>query len=236
MDNIRLVTILPATPEALYDAWLSSPGHTAMTGAPATSEARVGARHSAWNGYISGEHVELEPGRRILQTWRTTEFPESSPDSLLEIVLTLDGDDTRLTLIQNGIPDGQGEKYHEGWQDHYFAPMRAYFAAMRPAAESEAASTAGAKRKPVPPRAKASAKRAKKARKASAKKVGRASPMARAAGKKPARAAKGAKKAKRSADARASTKRAKSPRKAKAAAAGRKKTAKKGAKKSARKK
>src|SRR5579862_1350466 len=112
MDNIRLVTILPVTPEDLYDAWLSSLGHTAMTGAPATTEARVGARHTAWNGYISGEHVELEPGRRILQTWRTTEFPETSPDSLLEIVLTEDGDGTRITLIQNGIPDGQGEKYH----------------------------------------------------------------------------------------------------------------------------
>jgi uncharacterized protein YndB with AHSA1/START domain len=232
MDNIRLVTILPVTPEELYDAWLSSPGHTAMTGAPATSEARVGARHTAWNGYISGELVELEPGRRILQTWRTTEFPESAPDSLLEVVLVLDGNDTRLTLIQNGIPDGQGEKYHEGWQDHYFAPMRAYFASMRPAAESEARTAAGAKKKPAPPRAKASAKRAKKAGKASAQKRGKASAKARAAAKKPARAAKGAKKAKRAASARAATTRAKSPKKAKAAsAAGRKKSAKKGTRK-----
>jgi hypothetical protein len=224
MDNIRLVTILPVTPGDLYDAWLSSLGHTAMTGAPATSEALVGARHTAWNGYISGEHVELEPGRRILQTWRTTEFPESAPDSLLEIVLALVGNDTRLTLIQNGIPDGQGEKYHEGWQDHYFAPMYAYFAAMRPAAESEGTSTAGAKKKPAPPRARASAKRAKKAGKGSAK--------ARAAAKKPARMAKSAKKAKRSAGARAAGKRTSGPKKRKAtAAAGRKKSAKKSARK-----
>ncbi len=228
MDNIRLVTILPATPEDLYDAWLSSLGHTAMTGAPATTEARVGARHTAWDGYISGEHVELEPGRRILQTWRTTEFPETSPDSLLEIVLMEHGDGTRLTLIQNGIPDGQGEKYHEGWQDHYFAPMHAYFAAMRPAGAKKTpprAAAAGAK-KPAPPRAKASAR---KAVKASARKAKRPAP-ARAAAKSPARAAKKAKKAKKAqkASPRGATPRAKSAKKAKASGAVR---AKKGRKK-----
>ncbi len=228
MDNIRLVTILPATPEDLYDAWLSSLGHTAMTGAPATTEARVGARHTAWDGYISGEHVELEPGRRILQTWRTTEFPETSPDSLLEIVLTSDGDGTRLTLIQNGIPDGQGEKYHEGWQDHYFAPMHAHFAAMRPAGAKERPGAKSAKR-PAPPRAKASAKKAvkasaKKAVKASAKKAKRPA-QARAAAKK-------AKKAKKARTARGATKSAK---KAKATAAADRKKGRKGAKKGRRK-
>ena len=99
-----------------------------MTGSPATSQPHIGGRHTAWDGYISGEHVELEPGRRILQTWRTTEFPEGAPDSLLGIVFTRDTYGTRLTLIQNGIPDGHGEKYYDGWQDHYFAPMRAHFA------------------------------------------------------------------------------------------------------------
>ncbi|HTB75621.1 MAG TPA: SRPBCC domain-containing protein [Polyangiaceae bacterium] len=239
MDNIRLVTILPATPEDLYDAWLSSLGHTAMTGAPATTEARVGSRHTAWNGYISGEHVELEPGRRILQTWRTTEFPETSPDSLLEIVLTEDGDGTRITLIQNGIPDGQGEKYHEGWQDHYFAPMYAYFSAMRPAGakETRPRAAAAAAKKSGPPRAKASAKKA--AVKASAKKAKRPAQATaaakKAAAKSPARAAKKAKKAKKAKSARTATPRAKSAKKAKASGAvgakkGRKR-AKKGRKK-----
>jgi uncharacterized protein YndB with AHSA1/START domain len=172
MDNIRLVTRLPATPEDVYDAWLSSLRHTAMTGAPATSEARVGATHTAWDGYISGEHVELEPSRRIVQTWRTTEFPEGAPDSLLEIVLVQEGAGTRLTLIQNGIPDGQGEMYHDGWQSHYFAPMRAYFAAvLAPTRAKKAASAAKAKR-PAKPKRPTKAKRpAKKVAPRKAKKA-----------------------------------------------------------------
>ncbi len=185
MDNIRLTTTLPATPKDVYDAWLSSLGHTAMTGAPATSEAQVGGKHTAWDGYISGQHVELDPGRRILQTWRTTEFPTSAPDSLLEIVLTRIADGTHLTLIQTGIPDGQGEQYHEGWQDHYFAPMRAHFVAAKPKRRAEKAKPAKTKKAPAA-RAKAKAKPKTRATKATQK-----APTARAKAKpKPKRRAK----------------------------------------------
>ena len=39
---------------------------------------------TAWDGYISGRNVELIPGERIVQTWRTSEFGVSDPDSNLE--------------------------------------------------------------------------------------------------------------------------------------------------------
>ena len=42
--------VLPATPAAVYDAWMSSEGHAAMTGAPAAIDPHVGARFSAWDG------------------------------------------------------------------------------------------------------------------------------------------------------------------------------------------
>src|SRR5437870_2591355 len=62
--------------------------HTAFTGAKATIEALVGGKHSAWDGYIVGENLALEPNRRILQSWRSKEFPLDSEDSTLEVVLT----------------------------------------------------------------------------------------------------------------------------------------------------
>ena len=33
----------------------------------------------------------------------------------------------RLTLIHSGVPDGQTAYENGGWQDSYFAPMKAYF-------------------------------------------------------------------------------------------------------------
>jgi uncharacterized protein YndB with AHSA1/START domain len=116
-----------ARPEVIYDAWLSSSTHSAMTGAPASIEPRVGGKHDAWDGYISGEITALEPHARIAMTWRTTEFG-SAPDSTLEVLLEqVDEDDTLLTLVHEEIPEGQGDKYQQGWADFYFDPMIAFF-------------------------------------------------------------------------------------------------------------
>lgn len=49
------------------------------------------------------------------------------PASRLEITLIAEGDGTRLLLAHTEIPEGQGAQYQEGWVDHYFEPMSAYF-------------------------------------------------------------------------------------------------------------
>jgi uncharacterized protein YndB with AHSA1/START domain len=118
---------LPATPEEVFRAWLSTEGHTKMTGSPANVEPRVGGAFTAWDGYITGRTLELKPYTRIVQSWRTNEFAETDPDSKLEIVLEAHDDGTTLTLTHSGIPEGQAESYESGWEESYFAPMREYF-------------------------------------------------------------------------------------------------------------
>lgn len=126
-DSLRLSTFLPATPRRVYQAWLSSQAHSAFTGAEAEVEARVGGRHRAWEGYITGRILDLEANRRIVMTWRTTEFPSGSPDSRVEVLLDPEKSGTRLILLHSEIPPGDGPKYEEGWRENYFDPMRAYF-------------------------------------------------------------------------------------------------------------
>jgi activator of HSP90 ATPase len=98
-----------------------------MTGGSADIDPRVGGAHSAWDGYITGITLELEPDHRIVQSWRTSEFPADSPDSRLEITLETVSDGTRLTLRHSEIPTGQGASYESGWVENYFQPMAAYF-------------------------------------------------------------------------------------------------------------
>lgn len=119
--------VLPATPEAVYKAWMSSEGHAAMTGAGARVDGRVGGEFEAWDGYILGRTLALEPGRRIVQAWRTSEFADSDADSVIEVVLEPVEEGTQITLRHSGIPDGQPD-YEEGWRESYFDPMRDYFA------------------------------------------------------------------------------------------------------------
>jgi activator of HSP90 ATPase len=131
-NEFALSAVIPAKPQAIYQAWLSSDGHAAMTGSPARVEGGVGGIFTAWDGYISGKTLELEADRRIVLAWRTTEFPDGSPDSKVEILLEPVNGDTKVTLLHSQIPDGQTEDYRRGWEEFYFTPMRAYFSGQGP--------------------------------------------------------------------------------------------------------
>jgi uncharacterized protein YndB with AHSA1/START domain len=131
VERLRVATTFPADPADVYQAWITGTLHAEMTGAAATSEATKGGAFTAWNGYINGTHVALEPGKRIVQRWRTTDFPANAPDSTVEIRLSKAGKQARFTLLQSDIPDGQSDQYAEGWVSHYFDPMTSYFSKMR---------------------------------------------------------------------------------------------------------
>jgi activator of HSP90 ATPase len=173
MERLRLATTFDASPDDVYEAWISGDLHAAMTGSAATSVKRKGGAFTAWDGYISGTHVELEPGKRILQSWRTKEFPDKAPDSVLEIRLARTGKATRITLLQSGIPDGQSDMYTDGWQKFYFDPMTVYFET------KTAPSKKKAEHKVAPAKTKKKNARPAKVTKKAAKKTAPAKPAAK---------------------------------------------------------
>jgi uncharacterized protein YndB with AHSA1/START domain len=128
--DFTLTAFVPATPQAIYDAWLDSSGHTQMTGGEAEMSAKVGGSFSAWDGYISGQNLELVSHARIVQSWRTTRFTETDADSRIAVTLTPVADGTRLMLEHSNVPDGQTSYEMGGWQTHYFEPMEKYFRAL----------------------------------------------------------------------------------------------------------
>ncbi len=127
LETVRLTAVLPASADRIYAAWLDSTEHSRMTGGRAVVEPTVGGDHSAWDGYIEGKTLALEPGRRIVQTWRSSDFPLGAGDSRLEVHLLDVPAGCEITIIHTEIPEGQGAQYESGWRDHYVEPMRKYF-------------------------------------------------------------------------------------------------------------
>ncbi len=128
-DEFTLTATFNASAEKIYKAWTSTQGHTQMTGSPAKVDGRVGGDFTAWDGYIWGTFLELEKNKRIVQAWRTAEFPEDAEDSRVEILLEEIPTDealamTRLSLTHTNIPEGQSDDYKQGWEDFYFKPIR----------------------------------------------------------------------------------------------------------------
>jgi uncharacterized protein YndB with AHSA1/START domain len=197
-ESITLWEIFPASPREIYDAWLSS-AHGKMVGSTATVDPRVGGAFVAWDGYIRGTTLELEPYRRIVQAWRTTQFSAASPDSRLELLLEQVEGGTRLTIRHTEIPEGLSATNEQGWIDKYFRPMKEYFARKREEErrvaiqQREAAQAATESRMPpalqplaakpvlpAAPAAKKPLKKAKKAVKKPAKKVAKKKPVKKA--------------------------------------------------------
>jgi len=130
VDDLELKMEFDVSPTTLYEAWLDSETHGEMTESSAEIDPRIGGRHSSGDGYISGENLELEPGVRIVQSWRTTDFDDSDPDSRLELTFEETDEGSLLTLRHTNIPSGQGESYQKGWEEYYFDPMEEYFDGM----------------------------------------------------------------------------------------------------------
>jgi uncharacterized protein YndB with AHSA1/START domain len=155
-ETIQVSSFIPAPPMKVYVAWLSSEEHSEFTGGKAEIDAKVGGAFTAWDGYITGTNRELLEGRRVVQAWRTDEFPKGAPDSVLTVYFDPEHEGTHLTLVHSEIPEGQGRSYHDGWLEHYFEPMKKYFGkpAKKPAAKQAAAKKKPAAMKPAKKKAK----------------------------------------------------------------------------------
>jgi uncharacterized protein YndB with AHSA1/START domain len=152
-----LTTTLPASAQEIYDAWLDSLAHTEMTGGEAAMSDEVGAEVVAWGGYITGRNLELVPGERIVQSWRTNRFTDQHEDSIVTVTLEEVAEGTLLTLVHSKVPADQTGYEQGGWQEHYFEPMKDYFAKRQQAG-------AGRKAKAAAPKSKAKAKAKAKAK------------------------------------------------------------------------
>jgi hypothetical protein len=127
---------------------------------------------------------------RIVQSWRSDDFPADALDSLLDIRLEPAPGGTRVTLRHGDLPEGQGPALLEGWEEFYLEPMARYFGRGRKGAKG---ATGMATPKPA---AKARARARPAARKAT-----------RTAARKPVRT----RPKKKSAPKRAAVKRGKKP-------------------------
>jgi len=127
MQSLHLTIQLPVSPEMIFSAWIDSIGHRDFTGGNAQIDPRQGGNFSAWDGYITGILLKLEPYNRIVQSWRTTDFHPLDPSSMVEILLETNENGTLLTINHTEIPKGQAEKYQQGWQDYYLVPMLGFF-------------------------------------------------------------------------------------------------------------
>ena len=125
--SITQTVVVSAAPADVYEAFVNARKHAAFTQSPATGAARVGSAFTAWDGYISGVHRQLVKGRKIVQEWRTTQWPDGAPPSRLTLTFTKVKGGTVIRMLHANVPAEQADSYRQGWKDYYWTPLKAYF-------------------------------------------------------------------------------------------------------------
>jgi activator of HSP90 ATPase len=119
---------IAASPAAIYKILTDVRDFARMTGGrAATIASEAGGAFSMFDGHITGRHVELVPGKRIVQAWRAKDWPEGHY-SITRFDLTPDGAVTKLTFDQSGHPDEHTDHLTSGWVKMYWEPMKAMLA------------------------------------------------------------------------------------------------------------
>lgn len=126
--RIKQTVIAQASPDEVYEAFIDAKKHSAFTGSKAACDPKIGGKFTAWDGYISGKNLELEKGKRIVQEWLTTDWPDGYPPSRLELTFKKTNKGTEIAMNHSNVPAEQADELAEGWNEFYWKPMQQYFA------------------------------------------------------------------------------------------------------------
>ena len=126
--NIHQEVTIDASPAAVYGILTNSTDFAKMTGGRAAEIAReVGGPISMFGGDIRGRNVELVPGRRVVQAWRSQSWPEGVY-SIVRFELIAEAKGTKLIFDQSGHPEEAQQMLEGGWHQMYWKPMNAMLA------------------------------------------------------------------------------------------------------------
>jgi uncharacterized protein YndB with AHSA1/START domain len=126
MSKIQQEITLNATPERVYRALMNNEEHAKFTGGGAADISdKEGGPWSAHGGRIHGRNIELVENARIVQAWRSADWPEGVY-SMVRFDLSAAGDKTTLRLEHDAVPDDKAEMIGGGWEMMYWGPLRKY--------------------------------------------------------------------------------------------------------------
>ena len=97
--NLRQTVTIRSPPTEVYETLVRASEHAKFTGAKAKLEAKVGGRFEHYDGSLRGVVVDLDPGRRLVLAWRSSEWPEGHY-SIAQFVLRPAGRGTKLEFSQ----------------------------------------------------------------------------------------------------------------------------------------
>jgi activator of HSP90 ATPase len=121
--TIKQTVTFNAEPREIFDMLMDSKKHSIFTGTKSLISKKVGGKFSAYDGYIEGTNLELVPGKKIVQMWRGSDWPEGHYSKATFKFIELKNK-TKLEFIQTGVPENEYESIKEGWIEFYWDKIK----------------------------------------------------------------------------------------------------------------
>ena len=138
-DAIHQEPVFKAKPQQVYEALTDAKQFDQVEHLSAAMQAKQvadkraeigageGAAFTLFGGYISGRQIELVPGKRIVQAWRTQRWNEGDY-SIVKFELVEQGSGTKILFDHLGFPGGQADHLALGWKINYWEPLEKFLA------------------------------------------------------------------------------------------------------------
>ncbi len=123
--NIRQSVTIKASPKDVYEALMDSKKHTKFTRHKASISREIGGKFSAYRDYIKGVNLELAEGKKIVQSWRGSDWPKDHFSTVTYSLTKVPGG-TKLSFTQTGVPEKEWESIKSGWKDFYWKPLKKF--------------------------------------------------------------------------------------------------------------
>jgi uncharacterized protein YndB with AHSA1/START domain len=124
--TIRQTVTINADPKRVFAALIDEKHHAGFTGEKAVISKKVGGAFTCYGGYLTGINLDLVASKRIVQAWRSKDWPPGMFSIVTFALSRAAGGRTKLAFTQVGLPAGDVKGKSEGWRNFYWKPLKAY--------------------------------------------------------------------------------------------------------------
>ena len=124
--NIEQQITVEATSSEVFEALIDQAKHAKFTGEPAKISRRAGGAFSCYDDYITGVTLEIVPSKRIVQAWRSRNWPKGVYSIVTFELSKTSGGRTKLSFSQIGVPANDYKEKSGGWKSHYWQPLKRF--------------------------------------------------------------------------------------------------------------
>ncbi|NP_001155868.1 activator of heat shock 90kDa protein ATPase-like [Acyrthosiphon pisum] len=124
--TVVMDVVFQCSGEDFYNALTTPELVSAFTQQSVSFQAIKGGKFQLFDGNITGEFIELCPGKKIVQNWRTKQWPDWLY-STVTVTINQQEDHTKVRVALVGVPKSDEAITRQNWERYYFTPIKRTF-------------------------------------------------------------------------------------------------------------